>query len=230
MIELVYFDVGGTLIDPHPSVGDVYAEAGRPYGLKASPEALGLAFRDAWRRRTGPKQASVLVMGGDPQSTRAWWRALVYDVLAEVGFTGDREACFQAFFSAFEAPAAWRVYEDVLPTLEAMSRKGVRMGVLSNWDYRLPPLLEALGLSTWFDPILVSSFEGVAKPDPRFYEVAVKRTGLSADRLLHVGDRPDLDLDPARAAGLDAKLLDRSGSRRDSSTIRRLTELIPLVR
>lgn len=229
MIELVYFDVGGTLIDPYPSVGEVYAAAGRRHGLDASPEELGAAFQQAWRRRTRAGDESVLVMGRDPESTHVWWRALVFDVLRAVGFTGDLEACYQDFFRAFERPEAWRIHEDVLPALEGLAAGGVRMGVLSNWDHRLPPLLDALDLARWFDPILVSALEGVAKPDVRFYERAVKRSGLPAERLLHVGDRADLDLVPARAAGMEAKLLDRSGTRRDEATIDRLTELLTLV-
>ena len=226
MIEFIYFDVGGTLIDPRPSVGAVYAAAGRPHGLFASPEELQAAFRHAWIDRTVPGRRSIFTMGYDEPSTHAWWRELVLDVLRAVRFEGDAEACFQSFFSAFERPESWHVYDDVLPTLESLDRLGVRRGIISNWDYRLLPLLDALDLSRWFDPILVSAFERVAKPDVAFYQRAAERAGVAPERILSVGDRQDLDLEPAERAGFRAVLLDRAAAQEGPTTVRSLSSLL----
>ncbi len=226
VIELVYFDVGGTLIDPSPSVGAVYACAGRPHGLAAPPEELQAAFRKLWSARTAPGADSIFTMGHDRETTHAWWRALVFDLLDAVGFSGDREACYQSFFTAFERPESWRVYDDVIPTLEALRRRGIGRGIISNWDYRLPPLLERLDLARWFDPILVSAFEGLAKPDVEIYRRGAERAKLVPERILVVGDRADLDVYPARAAGLRALLIDRTGEGDPASAIRSLTELV----
>ena len=84
MIELVYFDAGGTLLDPYPSVGAVYAQAGRRHGLSASATDLELAFRENWRPypccdgRTYVARAGneLLSMGLDDEKTRTWWRGL----------------------------------------------------------------------------------------------------------------------------------------------------------
>ena len=100
------------------------------------------------------------------------------------------------------------------------------MGVISNWDYRLPPLLEALGLATYFDPVVVSFREGVAKPSPELYRRALDRVGLPPGEVRYVGDHRDLDLDPARALGMDAFLIDRSGSHADDRVVKALTELV----
>ncbi len=218
-IDFVYFDVGGTLLDPYPSVGGVYRRAGRPFGLSASEETIERAFRAVWRNRTEHTQfdpnTGLHAQGrADVEKTTAWWRALVYEVFQKLGWQPEervRSACFQAFFEAFERPESWQVYPDVLPTLDKLKARGIGAGVLSNWDYRLPALLTALSLDRRFSPTLISAFEGVAKPDPAFFERALDRVGLPANRVAYVGDRESLDLLPALALGMDAYLINRPG-------------------
>jgi REG-2-like HAD superfamily hydrolase len=190
-------------------------------------ERLQRAFRSVWIERTTGEQ-TIFTMGVDQESTQAWWRDLVFEVLNRVGFDGDREACFQSFFTAFEQEASWHVYDDVLPTVEALRARGIGRGIVSNWDHRLVPLLDRLDLSRHFDPIVVSSTERVAKPDVAFYLLAAERAGMSPERILSVGDRRDLDLEPAKKAGFHAVLLDRTGET-DATTVRSLLELLDRV-
>lgn len=226
MIEFVFVDAGGTLIDPYPSVGAVYARAGRPHGLEADASALQAAFAEVWQGARAQEGARIMTFGQDVPQTHAFWRALVFDVLDAVGFSGDREACFGAFFAEFEKPESWWVYEDVAPLLDGLEARGVPVGVLSNWDFRLPRLLEVLGLRARFDPLVVSCFEGVAKPSPELYRRAAARVGVDPRRILYVGDHRHLDLDPAREVGFEAYLIDRKGRERGPYTVRRLDHLL----
>jgi putative hydrolase of the HAD superfamily len=116
-----------------------------------------------------------------------------------------------ALRNAFRHREAWEVFDDVVPTLEALRTDGVRLGVVSNWDSRLPSVLERLGLAAFFGTITVSSVEGVEKPDPRIFERALGRLGASAPSSIYVGDLPEIDLEGARAAGLFGVLVDRDG-------------------
>src|SRR5437773_3154259 len=51
-LRAVTFDVGGTLIEPWPSVGEVYAAVAAPFGLAGvAPEALNRQFAQAWTAR-----------------------------------------------------------------------------------------------------------------------------------------------------------------------------------
>jgi len=210
----------------------VYARAGRAAGLSASAEDLHAAFRRAWPAYVARAGDRAMTFGRDDRQTRAWWRTLVDEILDEVGFEGDRAACFDAFFAAFEAPEAWRVYDDVFPTLRAVRGRGLGVGVLSNWDYRLPPLLERLGLSD-LAPLVVSAFEGVAKPSPEIFERAAARVNVRPERILYAGDHPDLDLWPAREVGFEAFLVQRPDGRAralegvpEARMVTSLTELI----
>lgn len=191
---------------PFPSVGAVYENAGRAFGLSAGSADLERAFRSAWK-----KQPHAVM--GDEAASRAWWRALVEDVFEQVGFHGDREACFTAFFQAFAKKEAWRLFDDVIPALDGLRARGVRLGVLSNWDYRLRALLDDFGLTPYFEVVLISSELGFAKPDRRIFQRAVECAGVPIEEIIHVGDDLQLDIEPARALGLRTHLVDRTGKR-----------------
>ena len=61
------------------------------------------------------------------------------------------------------------------------------------------------------DCLLDSHDEGVEKPDPRFFELALGRSGARRESTIHVGDIYHVDVVGARAAGLRAVLLDQAG-------------------
>jgi len=225
VIRFVYFDVAGTLLKAHPSVGEVYARACRPYGLAVAAERVEEAFRDAWVRRLAADTDGLLAAGDDDRATRAWWRGLVHEVLDSVGHQDEREACFEACYEAFSRPSSWRIFDDVKPALQGLRERGVPLGVLSNWDYRLPALLKSVGLAGFFGPLLVSALERLGKPDPRLFRLACQRAGVPPAEVLHVGDQRDLDLEPATACGMQALLVDRAAPAGTSDVIRSLGEL-----
>jgi len=88
---------------------------------------------------------------------------------------------------------------------------GVRLAVVSNWDSRLPQVLEMLELTAYFEQVAVSHLEGVEKPDPQIFHRVLERMDIGPQGAVHVGDVPELDLDGARAAGIDGVLVDRKG-------------------
>ncbi|MCL4179187.1 MAG: HAD-IA family hydrolase [Verrucomicrobia bacterium] len=196
-IQAVTFDVGGTLIDPHPSVGHVYAEIAASFGGPTlDPHLLNHRFRAAWK--AFPRQ---LHSAGD-------WAELVDQVFDDLVHPAPSRSFFPRLYERFADPDAWKIHADVLPTLEALRRDGIRIAVLSNWDDRLRPLLQRLELARFFDPIIVSCEVGAAKPDPAIFRFAASALELPPGLILHVGDDPILDL-AAGHAGLQAVLIDR---------------------
>ena len=129
---------------------------------------------------------------------------------------------------AFRERSAWEVFADVIPALDSLARDGARLGIVSNWDSRLPEVLDLLELSSRFEVVGVSHLEGVEKPNPVLFHRVLQRMGARPHEALHVGDVPGLDLAGARAAGVDAVLIDRKGV---SDVRGRLTDLstLPLI-
>lgn len=208
-IDGVTFDVGETLITARPSVGAVYASVCREHGLDLPVDACDRFFEEAWERRSAETPPGRDRFGSVPGGEKAWWGALVLEVLERCGVPSVKAPPVQAFLGAFASPEAWSVYDDARDALEALRAGGYRLAALSNWDSRLPGLLERLDLSKYFDAIICSAMAGMEKPDRRLFAMAARALGLPPSRIAHVGDRLLEDYRGARAAGMLALWLDR---------------------
>ena len=102
--------------------------------------------------------------------------------------------------------------------------RGLALAVLSNWDERLPRLLEGLGLGERFATVVYSQAVGVEKPHPAIFEDLLERLELPAARVLHVGDSRRDDVEGARAVGMEALWLTRDSQRGDLRSLRELAE------
>ena len=204
-IRAVLFDAGSTLLEVKPSVGSVYGRVAERYGVAASPAALEDAFRAEWRRRTDPAVDDA-PFGDSDEIQRLWWRSLVEATFASSGgpdaFAGRFPDFFDELYELFAQPEAWEVYDDVAPALEMLRHRGLRLGVVSNWDNRLPRLMKGLQLDRCFEFVLTSAEAGCKKPFPAIFEQAVARIGFDVAEIVYVGDSVDHDVLGARGAGL----------------------------
>src|ERR1035441_2944909 len=189
-IKAVTFDVGGTLLEVWPSVGHVYAQVAARNGVKRlSGTALNRRFAAAWRAAT-------------PFShTRLGWARLVDATFRGLTEQPPSQTFFAELYDRLAAPDAWRIFPDALPTLDALAARRLKLGVISNWDERLRPLLKRLKLAGYFEIIVVSREVHASKPARAIFQHAVRRLGLPAEAVLHVGDSLSMDVRGARAAG-----------------------------
>ena len=111
--------------------------------------------------------------------------------------------------------AAYNLSDEVLPgvmsALDRFSALGLQLVVASNANGTLGVMLERVGLARHFHVICDSGVEGVEKPDPRFFQIVLRRAGAEAATTLHVGDLYHVDVVGARRAGLQSLLLDPHG-------------------
>jgi len=155
-----------------------------------------------------------------------FWRDFLGRVRRRLDGGPLSEDAFGRLAEHFRAPGAWRVYPDVLPTLEALAARGLPLAVVSNWDSHLPRLLEKTGLARFFRTVSVSAIEATGKPDPEIFRRTCARLSVRAAEVVHVGDSPREDVEGARGAGLTALLLDRGDLYPDApDRIRSLAEI-----
>ena len=91
-----------------------------------------------------------------------------------------------------------RVRPGLIPLLEALRSRGIRLGVVSDFG-AVPERLDALGISpSLFDDVEAAEHFGVMKPTAVPFQRLAERWHLCVERLVLVGDRADHDLGSAR--------------------------------
>jgi putative hydrolase of the HAD superfamily len=93
-------------------------------------------------------------------------------------------------------------------------------------------LLERLEVLPLMSVIVVSGREGIEKPDPRIFHLALERLGAAPERSVYVGDNPRIDVEPAIALGMGAVLVDRRGVHngyRTSPVVRSLEQVAAVI-
>lgn len=130
------------------------------------------------------------------------------------------ERLVKALYDRFGDLDSYRLHPDALPTLERLRAKGITLGVISNFEGWLERLLDALDVGHFFEVTVISGIEGVEKPDPEIFRIALERAKVAPERAVYVGDNPLFDIEPARGAGMFAVLIDRRDHYPDSDAVR----------
>ena len=206
----LFLDVGDTLVGPARGFGSVYAEVFARLGVNRDPGEFERALRSEWARVAACHPPGRDRYDGEDEQ---FWQGFAGGTLARLlgrspdpALVGKAVARIRAHFAS---ESAWQVFPDVPPALRALREAGVRLAIVSNWDSRLPVLLQRLGLAPFFEAVFVSHLEGCEKPSPRLFRRALDALGVAPHEVLHVGDVPELDWAGARAAGCAARLVDR---------------------
>ncbi|NCF82611.1 MAG: HAD-IA family hydrolase [Proteobacteria bacterium] len=225
-IQAITFDAAGTLIRVAEPVGETYARIAKNIGASLSPAALDAAFRDVF-----PSMSAMAFPGLDEASIadaeRAWWRQLVEQVVRHAGGVSEFDAYFEALFNHYASGTAWRAYPETHRVLKSVRARGLGVGVVSNFDSRLPPILRELGIESLVDSVIYSTGCGAAKPDVRIFQHAMSALGSTPETTLHVGDNLRADYHGASGAGMTAVYLNRrkQPAPPDIPSVRDLSEL-----
>ena len=219
-IRAVFFDVVGTLLFPRTPVARTYAEHACRHGADLTEEEVRRAFRTAFARQ----ERLDLAAGWrtDEARERARWRAIVADVLAGA----DVEPCFDGLWGWFADPAAWTVHPEAGGVLDELARRRLAVGIGSNFDARLLPLVDHFPeLAAVRGRCVISSLVGWRKPAAEFFAALTKTAGCEPAHVLYVGDDWRNDFEGATAAGLRAILLDPAAEPSAPDRIRCLRDL-----
>ena len=210
-IKVVYFDAAGTLFHIKGSVADVYLHYAQKYGIKSSTElkqAVNKAFSQAFQDAPPPAFA-VKKIEELKQCERLWWFDIVHAVFYRVGMFEGFDEYFEEVFEAFSGSKHWELYPETMGVLRELKSHGFELGIISNFDTRLFPILDELHIRKLFDSVTISSLAQAAKPAKQIFDYALSQHVIDPNEGLHVGDSVREDLEGARQAKLNAVLLHR---------------------
>lgn len=201
-VRTVLLDAGGVLVRPD---FERVAAALAARGVAAEPAALAEAEMRAKREMDEPEEPGT---GGD-RTEDYFGRVLRH---AGIGPSKETGAALEDLREEHRRRNLWEaVPADVAPALVRLGQSGRRLIVVSNSDGTVRSVLERLGLARHLVAVLDSAEEGVEKPDPRLFRLALERAKAAPEEAVHVGDLYHVDVVGARAAGIRPILLDPAG-------------------
>jgi putative hydrolase of the HAD superfamily len=217
--DALLLDVGETLLRPAESYGATYREVFAGVGLELSVESHETGLRAAWQEVSARLPPGGNRYDGTLEGEAGFWLRFASRAWELAAGSPAKPALVAEAVSRlrehFASPAAWVVYPEVVDVLDALRARGVGLAVVSNWDSRLPGLLDRLGLASRFDHLAVSGLAGVEKPHPALFREALAALGMPAGAALHVGDVPELDWAGARLVDRRGRLDPGWGAMRD---------------
>jgi putative hydrolase of the HAD superfamily len=223
-LETIFLDAGGVLIFPNWTR---IADALRRHGVTVDPAALAAAEPHAKKQiDTG----EIIRLTND--TTRGW---AYFNLVLTCAGVPLSDATAEALAELHEYHQAHNLWEsvpmDVPGALADLRARGLRLVVVSNANGTLHRAFDRVGLTPLVDVIFDSFVEGIEKPDPRYFQIALDRSGASAATTTHVGDIYHVDVVGARAAGITPVLVDAAGLYPDADCdrIRDLRELPALL-
>jgi putative hydrolase of the HAD superfamily len=220
--KALLFDFGGTLafLD--------YDLLAREFSRDARPiDALKLEHAEY----EGRAAIDRILMGGGNDVIESYMQYF-NTWMAAAGIPAEEIQAYGEHFRRLHGEASlWRVVRPgTLEALERLKSEGFKLAIVSNAEGQIDSDARRYGLHPFFDVIIDSHVVGVAKPDPRIFEIALERLGVAPDEARFAGDIYSIDILGARAAGIEAALIDQHDRYHwiDHAKIRHMSELHPL--
>ncbi len=223
-VRAVFFDVVGTLLLPDPPAPVVYAEVAARQGLILTPAEVRSRFLAAYHAEEEIDRAAGWITSEARERER--WRRIVGVTLAGVA---DPEACYRFLFDHYAKPLAWKLAPDAAETLCTLEGRGLLLGIGSNYDERLWPVLAGFPALNFAHPrVLISAEVGVRKPGAAFFHRAAESAACECAEVLFIGDDLANDYQGATGAAMPALLLDPAG--RHAEVPHRIVSLADVIR
>jgi putative hydrolase of the HAD superfamily len=115
---------------------------------------------------------------------------------------GLKDTSKEAEAVSFFVRHAERVLRRNRKVLETLHHSNYRLGVVSNSYGNIETLCREFGYNSYVSVFIDSLVEGISKPDPRIYQLALDRIALPAAQVWMVGDNFERDIIPAKSLGL----------------------------
>ena len=201
-LRAVLFDVDFTIAKPGPLLGpEGYRDAGSRFGLELDPERYAEA-----------RAAALLDLQHHPEldHDEEVWIRFTEDIVRGMG--GEGESCRQvavAITDGWLESENFELYEDVLPTFEALRQANLKLGLVSNTSRDLDAFVghHRLDVDAWVS----SGVHGKVKPSPSIFKAVLELLGVEPSEAVMIGDSPEDDVAGAEAVGIRGLLLDREG-------------------
>ena len=209
MIKAVFFDLYHTLICYDPPQEESLARVLNDFGIEVAPEVLRrpIVVADEFIYQEHSRLSISKRSDEEKKSLFAQYQAMV---LKEAGIEPTGELIGNILSKMQQIKFSRVLFDDVLPVLTELKGKGLILGLISNVDSDITPLLDKLGLSQLLQVVVTSQDTGYMKPQPEIFKEAARQASVQVSEAMYIGDQYQIDVLGAKKAGMQGVLLDRN--------------------
>lgn len=228
----VLFDLDQTLLLRTPTIPQKLHEVMTEVGIAHTMDAVDKAFADCeyWiGEQTANENRTGIRM-----SDEEFLAKLIDFYRHSLGIPQEGVPALQTVVCR-QYTRTYLLMPDAVKVLSALKESGVKLGVVSNNYVSIYETLAQLGLTPYFDCIVISEEVGLQKPDPAIILLACNRLGVKPEDTIYVGDHP-LDITCAHDAGAACAWQPPNrwyrlpeGSREPELRLTRLAELMNVI-
>ncbi|XP_076169470.1 rhythmically expressed gene 2 protein [Ptiloglossa arizonensis] len=209
--RLVTFDVTGTLL--MTKLEEHYVKIGTQHGLSVDPRKLARSFKNSFVKLSveHPVYGKHTGIGWEN-----WWRQIVHNVFKDQhNYISEStlNKVANSLIECYGTSMCWHKYPGTIELLEYLQKKGMILGVISNFDERLEAILLDTRIRFYFSFVLTSYNFGVEKPDTSIFNEALRLTkeqhsiDVTPQEAIHIGDSVKNDYIGAKTANWNAILI-----------------------
>ena len=228
MIKAVFFDFYHTLVRYEPPREELQARALQEFGIEVSPEVLRrpIVIADEFIYQEITRTPLSQLSAEDKTALYARYQRIV---LKEAGIEANEQLIFGLLGKMRQFDMKLVLFDDVMPVLADFKGRGLILGLISNVDRDIAPLLNELGLASLLQVVVTSQDVGFNKPRPEIFREALRQAGIQAAEAIYIGDQYQIDVIGAKKAGMEGVLLDRGGYFAEINDCPRIQSLTQLV-
>jgi putative hydrolase of the HAD superfamily len=208
MIKAVFFDFYQTLVHYQPSQEELEAAALKNLGINVTADALRRPILTA-NEFIYQKIAARPLSRRSREETMALYAEYQRIVLKEAGIAADEKIVLRLLGMMQQAKMDLVLFDDVMPALDDLKKRGLKLGLISNIERDMSATLDKLGLSAQLDIVVTSQDAGCTKPQPEIFQYVLKKAGIQPAKAVYVGDQYQVDVIGAEGAGMKGILIDR---------------------
>lgn len=228
MIKAVFFDLYHTLVRFEPPREELQARVLKDFGIEVKPESFRrpLVIADEFIYQEIARSPLSQRSEKDKMALYARYQGIL---LKEAGIEASEQLILGLLGKMRQSDMKLVLFDDVMPALTDLKSKGLILGLISNVDRDITPLLNKLGLTSLLQVVVTSQDVGLNKPQPEIFQEALRQAGVQAPEAIYVGDQYQIDVVGANKVGMKGVLLDRGNyfeETTDCPRIRSLTQVV----
>lgn len=224
LFDTVFFDVGSTLLELVSAWENIYHSVFQKAGYDLELGEVEQAVAYSWSIVS--REDPTAFFEPSREGSLQWQREIEQRIMERLNIHPDvQEEVFWQLIKAFENPASYYLFPEVVPLLQQLKSSGYRLGIISNWSWHLDDLCKYHNIAQYFDKIIISARVGCSKPNPVIFQTALKEMEADPAHTIHIGDTYRADVLGAWSQGMSALWIDR---RNEAARFEKKAALTPL--